>query len=283
MKLSEIIVSGKERLKSAGLQCADPQLHMIQIAAAALGVTPTGIYRKWEDEIGETQTQIETILKRRLTGEPFQYIVGHEDFWESTFAVGPGVLIPRRETECLVEFVLQHLPHSPQSIAELGAGSGNIGISVMLERPDWTWHAYELSPEALPYLRENAQTLLPTKEDRYQIHTGDFFTLTANTQFDALISNPPYVSHDQLPLLSKEVRHEPVLALDGGGRGMDVIQRLMSHGKKLVRPGGFIILEIGYDQEELARRCLSEHGWTQVECRKDYADLPRVLSGRRPN
>ncbi len=280
MTLSEIILSGKERLHSAKLECADPALHMVQIAAAALNIEPSSVYLKWDEPIGSGADKIEAILKRRLTGEPFQYIVGYEWFWNSKFEVGPGVLIPRRETECLIEFILEKFPEGAQTVVELGAGSGNIGVSALLERPAWRWHGYEISDDARKYLEKNVQTLAPGSA--YTVHPGDFFKQTPGTLYDALVANPPYVPQGNLATLSKEVGHEPRLALDGGEKGMDVIEKLARIGKTLVRSGGFLVLEIGYDQEALGKLCLTSEGWLDVECRKDYAGLPRVLTGRRP-
>ncbi len=283
MKLSEIIFSGRERLRSAKLECHDPLLHMVQIVAFALQVPPAGVYLRWEDEVGEHEAKIEALLSRRLQAEPFQYLVGYEWFWDSKFIVGPGVLIPRRETEHVVECCLEKLPSRSLRIAELGAGSGNIGVSLLLERPTWQWYGYEQSAQAFSYLERNRENLLESQSTRYHPRLGDFFSMAVKeAPFDAIVSNPPYVVHGEISRLSREVSHEPVAALDGGSRGMDVIERLASEAKAWVAPGGFLIVEIGYDQRDLAKNCFLDQGWIDIECRNDYAGLPRVVLGKRP-
>src|SRR5262249_25882763 len=148
MKIRECILEGKQRLERAGLQCADPLLHMKQIVEFVLGWSSTDLYRHWEEDFPQdARARLEALLERLLRGEAFQYLTGEEWFWESRFRVGPGVLIPRRETELLVETLLADEPGSKVRVAELGAGSGNIGISVLQERPDWEWHAFELNAE----------------------------------------------------------------------------------------------------------------------------------------
>jgi len=278
VKIRDYIAAGKSRIAAAGLECADPLLHMRQIVAAGMGWSTTQLYLHWEEELTpEAEAKLEALMKRRLTGEPYQYIVGEEWFWRSRFAVGPGVLIPRRETELLVETALQRLPATALRIAELGPGSGNIGISCLLERPQWEWHGFELNPESLPYLEENLRTV-----DSYKLHRGDFFELAKKYgPYDAILSNPPYVKGSEWPGLSKEVRSEPKMALDGGVSGLEIVSRLVRDSVYLLKPGGILALEIGNDQEESSRQLAEGNSFTQVEVLKDYSGHPRLLWARR--
>lgn len=278
MKVNEYIKAGQVRLEAAALECADPKLHMKQIVAFVMGWSFSEIFLHWDEPLSETdQQKIEAFLRRRLQGEPFQYIAGEEWFWKSRFVVGPGVLIPRKETELLVEILLERLPNTTQKVAELGPGSGNIGLSVCLERPQWEWHAFELNPKSLPYLKENHKALLRSSS-QYQIHDGDFFTEAQKfSPYDVLVSNPPYVASCDLPTLSREVRSEPQLALDGGVLGMEVLSRFFAASVSVLSPKGVLLTEIGSDQGELAAKEAARFPFAAVEVLRDYAGLPRAI------
>lgn len=282
MTLSEFIITGKAKIMKAGLQCADPLLHMKQIAEFGLGMTTTKLYLRWDDTLTAIEEKrLEGLLERRLTGEPFQYIAGEEWFWDSRFQVGPGVLIPRRETELIVETLLTRETREKLRIAELGAGSGNIGISIVLERPSWEWHAFELNPETLPYSRTNKERLLP-REASYFLHEGDFFSEAPNfAPFDWIVSNPPYIGRREVLGLSKEVRHEPPLALVGGERGLEVIEKLVALSERLLSAGGGFLCEIGADQGQAVREFFNRKGFGPAEILLDYAGLPRAVVARK--
>lgn len=279
MRYRDYIVAGKARLESARLECADPLLHMKQMVEAALGIDSSELIRRWDAPLSESdRAPIELLLARRLTGEPFQYIVGYEDFWKGRFAVGPGVLIPRPETELLVDLALQHLPKGPLDIAELGAGSGIIGISLLQERP-WRWHAWESNPATIPYLKRNL-SLLP-RSARYVLYEEDYFEgIVKQPPMDWWISNPPYVTRDELPRLSREIRHEPPLALDGGPTGLEVVGRMLEMAPKRLKPGGGVLLEIGSDQGPRALELLRKIGYREARIEKDLAGRDRVAYGR---
>jgi len=280
VKICDYIQQGQGRLSAAKLECADPLLHMRQIVAAGMGWSITQLYLHWEEELTEKDlARLEDIMARRLKGEPYQYIVGEEWFWKSRFEVGPGVLIPRRETELLVEYLFQRLPSTALRIAELGPGSGNIGIACLLERPQWEWHAFEKNPQTWPYLERNRKLV---EGQPYHLHRGDFFEgVKALAPFDALVSNPPYVKLGEWDGLSKEVRSEPKMALDGGISGLEIVSRLVRESVSLLKPGGIIALEIGSDQEDAARELACANSFADVEVIRDYAGLPRLLWGKR--
>ncbi len=282
MTLSELILRGKDKILGAGLECADPTQHMKQIVQLALDWDATQIYLRWDDLLTADQLlRIEAVLRRRLTGEPFQYVVAHEWFWNSKFKVGPGVLIPRRETELIVEAMLRREDRETVRIAELGGGSGNIGISVLQERPGWEWHAFELNPETIPFLEWNVRELLPF-DAHYHIHEGDFFALAPGlAPFDWVVANPPYVPAEDWPSLSKEVRHEPRLALDGGPKGLDCLDKLVPAAHRLLSTDGRFLCEIDSRQAVVLEERLAEGGFDDVDILKDWAGLDRVAYGRK--
>jgi release factor glutamine methyltransferase len=281
MKLREFALSGKSKIEGSGIQCADPLLHMKQILEVALEADAAAIYKKWEDELSPHSLQrAESILNRRLAGEPFQYIIGYEWFWKYKYSVGPGVLIPRKETELLVEILLEQKTEKVRA-AELGGGSGNIGISIIMERPSWEWHAFEVNPESVSYFKKNAALILPKdRQSQCLLHEGDFFELAKNKGFyDWVVANPPYLSPEDMGKIPIEVSHEPKLALEGGPEGLSVIEKLLAQGSELLKPGGQFLFEIGMGQSDKVNRLLQKHGFSLIGIREDYAGIPRVVHG----
>jgi len=280
MTLESFVTFGKTRIEESRIECADPILHMKQILGAAIGLSSLDFYSRWSEPLTDKEIQLaNAFLERRLNGEPFQYIVGYEWFWHSQFDVGPGVLIPRKETEHLVEELLKSKCRDKKRVAELGAGSGNIGISVLLERPQWEWHGFEINPQSITFLGKNVGRLLPL-EAKYFIHEGNFFETVGDlAPFDIVVSNPPYISVSSFSQLSREVQHEPKIALIGGEEGTEVLKHLAVKSFEVLKPGGEFLTEIGSDQEEKILSILSQSGFQSAEVLRDYAGLPRIGKG----
>ncbi len=281
MTLGEAILDGKNRIAHAQLECADPLLHMKQIAQAALEISPTSMLARWDEPLAsDAQIKIGLILNRRLLGEPFQYITGYEYFWESKFAVGPGCLIPRPETEHLVETALKEETRARVRVAELGAGSGAIGITLLLERPQWKWFAWEKNPESIPYVKQNLG-LLPNPS-QYVLEAGDYFGgVERHAPYDWIIANPPYVPKGEIAGLSREVRQEPKAALDGGVSGLEIVERMIAEAPKILAPGGSLLLEIGHDQGPAVLRLLNSPGWENARIDRDLAGRNRIAYAKR--
>ena len=277
MILSDYIQSLENKFAQADI----PKEEAGRLVRGVLGLTATGLILKENENITQSaEKNLDSKVERRLNGEPLQYLLGEWGFWNSDFKVGPGVLIPRPETEHVVELLLQ-IKQDDLKIAELWAGSGNIGISVLQER-NWEWHAFEANPNSLPYLEENIQRLLPLK-NRYSLHAGDFFE-GAKTwgPFDGIVSNPPYIETAEIATLSREVQREPLLALDGGATGLEVIEKLSREAFTLLKPGGFILMEIGFGQEVPVIELLQKIGFNQFKTTLDLALIPRVIEGKKP-
>jgi release factor glutamine methyltransferase len=254
---------------------------MKQIVEAALEIDSVELLHRYPMPIQEKDAQrVEALLARRLLGEPFQYLVGYAWFWDSKFEVGPGVLIPRPETEHLVEIALARIPSRKIRVAELGAGSGAIGISLLKERPEWEWVAWEKSMDAAVFAERNRAALCPSGS--YTLEIGDFFTgLVTKGPFDWFVSNPPYVRRGEIAHLSKEVRQEPFLALDGGESGLECLERLIRVAADTLLPGGGVILEIGSEQGEAVSGFLRRAGFAECAIERDLAGLDRVAYGRK--
>ena len=212
-------------------------------------------------------------VHQRLQGKPTQYITQKQEFYGRDFCVSPAVLIPRPETEHVVERVLALNPQGP--IADIGCGSGAIGLTLALElaRPVLLT---DISPAALAIAKANAQALGTTG---VQFLECDLTTALAPASLQMLVSNPPYIALGDRCGLQREVRDfEPALALFGGERGDEVYMRLIADARRVLRPGGWLVLELGYGCEAAVREMLL--GWTTIEVEPDLAGIPRVLSAR---
>ena len=222
-----------------------------------------------------------TLIARRSAGEPTQYLTGRREFYGHSFQVDPRVLIPRPETELLVEAVLRALPRDSNSrVLELGAGSGCIAVSIALGNARTRVVATELSPDAVEVARSNARTL--GVADRVEVRQGDLFApLAAGLPFEVVVSNPPYVARPELPTLSAEVRKEPHLALDGGEDGLDVVRRIVSGASAWLVPGGLLALEIGDGQGPRVQSLLEDAGYGSVRIERDLARHDRLAFGTR--
>jgi release factor glutamine methyltransferase len=225
------------------------------------------------------------LLKRRLAHEPTQYITGHQEFWSLDFLVNPAVLIPRPETELLVEAVLRYARGSEgqvRRILDLGTGSGVLAVVLARELPEARVVAVDRAGAALKLARENARR--QGVAERVAWVLGDLAgALAPKGIFDVLVSNPPYVPTGDWEQLPPEIReHEPRLALDGGADGLEIIRGLSAAAPALLRPGGLLALEVGQGQAEQVQRLLADTGGlTPAVIIPDYQRIGRVVAARR--
>ena len=232
-------------------------------------------------ELAELST-FRGLLQRRVQGEPTQYLTGHREFYKRSFKVDARVLIPRPETELLVDAVLLALPKaSTGRIVDLCTGSGCIAVSVLAERPLVTAVATDVSAGALALTRENADGL--GVGERLELRVGDLTTvLKAGEAFDVVVANPPYIATAEIATLSAEVRCEPTLALDGGTDGLQLIRRLVQGAKDFLRPGGLLAFEIGETQGPATLELLLSAGYQDARIDRDFERRNRMAFGTRP-
>ena len=261
--------------------------------------------------------RFQALAKRRRAGEPLAYLLGQQEFYGRPFAVSPAVLIPRADTETLVETALEQLARLrrqrcavPLSLLELGTGSGIIAITLALEAPDTEVHAVERSPEALAVAQQNAKAL---GADRIHWHAGSWWQALANAtgsheatenaataaqttspitarqgrptepparRFDLIVSNPPYIAANDHHLQQGDLRFEPPQALAAGPDGLDDLRIIIGGAPAHLNPGGWLLLEHGYDQETPVQALLRDAGFADVFTRRDLAGQPRVSGGR---
>lgn len=274
-KLYESYKDLRRQLKDSGIE--SPDLEARWILKHVLGVTDAdligGVDRTlWAEEIDK----IESILERRVKGEPLSRILREKEFWGLTFAVTPDVLDPRHDTEIIIEKALElFAEHEPERILDLGTGTGCLIVTLLKAWPEAKGVAVDLSPAALRIAKENAQR--HGVEGRITFIEGSWFEKVTGT-FDLVVSNPPYIPNPDIPNLEKEVReYDPILALDGGQDGLEPYKIIFSKLKEFLEPGGKALLEIGIGQQDDIAR-LGRESRIRVECvHPDHGGIPRVV------
>lgn len=241
MIVSDWLRHAREVLSQTG--CPDPEVDARWMAEDALGMSRSDLYFSADKSIPpETLTRLEAMLRRRAAGEPVQYILGNADFMGMRFAVSPAVLIPRQDTETLVEAALVELRGRQKPLVlDLCAGSGCIGLSLKSLAPHAIVHLSDISRDALEIAERNCKALGLKAE----LHHGDLFEPVDRKRFDLIVSNPPYIPRGELADLQREVRFEPTLALDGGPDGLDFYRRIAEGAPRHLNPGGTVYLEVG--------------------------------------
>jgi release factor glutamine methyltransferase len=252
-----------------------PRLTAELLLAHALGCDRVRLYLDFDKPLGDPElAAFRELVRRRGEREPTAYLLGKRDFFGHTFQVDPRVLVPRPETEQVVEAALAALPEEGRAL-DLCTGSGAVAVSLGLARPRARVTATDISPDALAVARENAARLGAAG---VSFLTGDLFApVPAEERWDVIVSNPPYVPRGELDTLSPEVRREPRLALDGGGDGLEISRRIVAEAPGRLRPGGALVLEMHESHlHELPALCL-QAGFQRAEPHRDLAGLPRYV------
>ncbi|MBQ7858763.1 MAG: peptide chain release factor N(5)-glutamine methyltransferase [Faecalibacterium sp.] len=238
---------------------------------------------------GVQTARLNELAARRAAREPLQYLCGCWPFFDFELVVGPGVLCPRADTEIVAEAAAALLQGTTDPrVLDLCAGTGCLGLGVKRLCPSVQLTALEKSPDALVYLRQNAAHALDGRglaAPYAQVVQGDLFEFykeLPESSFDLIVSNPPYLTAQEMTQLQPEVAHEPAMALAAGPDGLDFYRAIAAHYQQALRPGGALVLEIGWQQREVVTTLLQQNGWTRIECRQDYAGLDRCITARRP-
>lgn len=281
MKLSSAITEAAERLRSSSAR-GDARLDAETLLMHILGRDRAYLYAHPELELAcHELTEYHEALTRRSSGEPLQYITGRQEFWGLDLRVTPAVLIPRPETEHAVETALELLrgTESPH-IVDVGTGSGGIALALASEMPEATIEAVDIAPEALDVASANAERLGFTRRIRFARSDLLEIFLQSTAAFDLVVSNPPYVGKNEADKLQIEVRqHEPHTALFGGTEGLDIYRRLIPQAHRVLKTNGWLVMEIGYSQEQAIRDLLTE--WQEVSSVPDLQGIPRVMVARK--
>lgn len=243
----------------------------------------------WHDkQLTENQlSAFNQMLDRRLAGEPIAYIVGVKEFWSLPFFVAPSTLIPRPDTETLIELVLAHHPHDHSQknlrLLDLGTGTGAIALALASENPNWRIHAVDFNSDAVTLAQRNAENLALTNVEIYQ---SDWFSAVSaastdsaqnsELKFDIIVSNPPYIDEADPHLIEGDVRFEPKSALVADNQGLADIEHIVSQGKQFLASGGAIYLEHGYQQGKRVRDILTANGYQNAQTEQDLAGNDRI-------
>jgi release factor glutamine methyltransferase len=280
ISISNAISEGMRVLRAAGV--ADARRESGSLAAHAIGRDRTYVVTH-ADELwqGDEVEIFRKLIERRAKGEPLQYITGHQEFFKLDFEVTPDVLIPRPETELIVEIALELLKDDRlQRIADIGTGSGCIAISVLHELGDARAIATDISPGALRAARRNAER--HGVGDRLGLIESDCFSaLDSRNPFSLVVSNPPYIREDEMETLQREVRCEPRTALEGGPDGLDIVRRLLREAAPFLCPDGHLVFEIGSGQDTAVEQLINARVWELKEARCDLQGIARAVVLRK--
>ena len=274
--ISDLLREASQALRDAGVPEARREAG--SLLSHVIGKDRTFLISHAEDIVARDDlARFREAVTRRASGEPLQYITGVQDFYGREFRVTTDVLIPRPETELLVEAALEVIAHKPAPlICDVGTGSGCIAITLVCERTDARAVAVDVSAPALAVAEDNSRR--HGVSDRMRFTISDCFESVDRTAFDLVVSNPPYVAAAALSGLQREVRdHEPLVALSSGADGLDVIRRLLRDAPAFLKTDGYLIMEIGFDQGEKVQRLINENLWRLDEIRPDLQGIPRIV------
>lgn len=255
-----------------------PQLDSVVLLCHVLD-KPRSYLLTWpEKQLDDSQFEMfSTLLARRIAGEPIAYIVGEREFWSLPLKVSPSTLIPRPDTERLVELALEKIPLGKCQVLDLGTGTGAIALAIASERTDIMVTGIDLRPEAVALATENSQRLTITNSC---FLSGSWYTpLTLQPQFAVIVSNPPYIDEADPHLIEGDVRFEPKSALVAEDNGLADIRLISEQGRQYLLPNGWLLMEHGFEQGAAVRTILEQLGYVQVSTSQDYAGLDRVTMG----
>lgn len=270
-----------KRFTDAGI--ASARLEAQLLLAHVLQCSRTQLYTGFDKPLGETELAgYRELIKRRLAGEPVAYLLGEHEFWGMPFYVDPSVLVPRPDTETVVEVArsLRADRSAPCRVLDLCTGSGVLAVSLAKELPAARVVATDVSEPAVALARRNAER--NGVADRVEVRLGDLWEPVGDERFDLIVSNPPYIASAVIPTLAAEVKREPVLALDGGPDGLAFYDRICAAARMHLTPGGALVVEHGFDQADAVRERFVAAGFSGVTLVHDLGKNPRVTWGTMP-
>lgn len=273
----ETIDGGTRYLEKRGIE--DARRNMQIMVAHQLACTRMQLYTQFDRPLGESElVPLREMLKRRGEGVPLQHVLGVVSFHHRDFKSDARALIPRPETEELAEWILSMNMGDDLKVLDMGCGSGVLGLTLAAERPSWQVTLADVSEDALALAKENAAAL---EIGNARLLRSDLFSVIEG-EFDGIVANLPYVPESERASLSREVMHDPALALFGGADGLDVIRRFIPEAFRRLKPGAWLVLEIGHDQASQVEEILRSSGFADIEVKTDLSGVARFPFARRP-
>jgi len=276
-RIDALLAAGERLLAHAGGDA--PRLQVELLLAHVLSESRSYLIAHADASVAPgAATRFQALLERAATGEPIAYLIGQREFWSLALEVTAAVLVPRPETELVVERALSLIDApAARTACDLGTGSGAIALALASERPRWHVTATDCSAAALELARRNARR---HGLDQVEFLHGDWFAPLAGRRFHLIASNPPYVAADD-PALTR-LRHEPSVALTPGLAGTEALQHIVVEASNYLVAGGWLVLEHGGGQAELLARSLQQHGYVRIRCHRDYGSIERVTEAQWP-
>ncbi|AKE95752.1 peptide chain release factor N(5)-glutamine methyltransferase [Cronobacter sakazakii] len=273
MEYQQWLKQAIERLTASESPRRDAEI----LLAFVTGRTRTFILAFGESALTDDElTRLDALLARRAAGEPVAYLIGQREFWSLPLEVSPATLIPRPDTECLVEQALARLPATPCRILDLGTGTGAIALALASERPDCHVTALDVIPEAVALAKRNAQRL---GIDNVTVLQSHWFSALTDARFSLIVSNPPYIDGDDPHLSQGDVRFEPKSALVADNAGLADLETLVTEARRFLEDNGWLMLEHGWQQGEAVRELFTRAGYQGVETCRDYGGNERLTLG----
>ena len=281
LKIAQILARDQARLiETLGLEKREARLETQVLLSHALSVSKVFLIAHSDDHLlPEQEYRYTSLIERRLKGEPIAYILGEREFYSLPFKVTPAVLIPRPETELLVELALTYIAQDkPCQVLDLGTGSGAVAITIAKHRPFSSLTAVDHSADALAVARENAAKLGVNAIDFIQ---SDWYSALSVKKFDIIVANPPYISKNDPHLTQGDLRFEPRMALTDGQDGLACIRAIIAGASEHLMSNGMLFFEHGYDQASACQELLKQHGFEQITSHSDLGGISRITCGRR--
>ncbi len=273
----ETIDGGTRYLEKRGIE--DARRNMQMLVARQLKCTRMQLYTQFDQPIEEADLiPLRENLKKRGEGLPLQHLLGKVWFHQQEFKTDARALIPRPETEELAEWILKWDLPADSLVLDMGCGSGVLGLTLASERSDWKVTLADVSPDALALAQENAAA--QEIQNATFLHSDLFAAI--GTQFDGIVANLPYVPESERPTISREVSHDPALALFSGPDGLDLIRRFIPEAFHRLKPGGWLVMEIGHDQASQVTEILKASGFTAIAVKTDMSGIDRFPFAKRP-
>lgn len=276
--MNELTLASVLKSSSAKLLDSDSALLDVQILLAYVLDVNRSYFYTWPEKV-ITPQQLETfelLFSRRLAGEPIAYIIGQQEFWSLTFKVSPATLIPRADTEVLVETVLNHITQSHAKGIDLGTGTGAIALSLANEMPKWSLLGIDYNDDAVLLSKENQQSLSINNVEFIQSSWLDNADDTWLGQCDFIVSNPPYIDKNDPHLAQGDVRFEPASALIADNNGLQDYIDIMSSAKPFLKSGAYLLFEHGFEQASAVSSLFESHGYSNISTVKDFSGNDRV-------